>query len=171
MNDVKLPVIKGTAGSYPVLLGFGPLSTLDGLSFVDAFIMETGQGVQRPLDKRHATDFKKYIEKALSGGKATAPPLILSLREKLNMQSGSVVIPAKKTAMARLDAQHRMAFTGDLDVPLPFVIYYDLTKEEEIDIFTTINDNQKGLQKSLVDSHRLALSSDPREQLPHLAIA
>lgn len=171
MNEIKLPVIKGKAGSYPVLLGFGSLSTLDTVSFVDAFIMETGDGVQRPLDKRHATDFKKYIEKVLQGEKATAPPLILSLREKLNIQNGSLVVPIKKTAMARLDAQHRMAFTGDLDVPLPFVIYHDLTKEEEIEIFTTINDNQKGLQKSLVDSHRLSLSKDPREEMPHIAIA
>lgn len=170
-NEIKVPVIKGKAGTYSVLLGFGSLSTLDAVSFVDTFIMETGKGVQRPLNKRHATEFKEYIEKATSGGKVTAPPLILSLREKLNIQNGSVVIPAKKTALARLDAQHRMAFTGHLDVPLPFVMYFDLTKEEEIDIFTTINDNQKGLQKSLVDSHRLALSNDPKQEFPHIAIA
>ena len=93
------------------------------------------------------------------------------MREKVNIQNGQLLIPNKKSALARLDAQHRMAYTGDLEVELPFVIYYDLTQEEEIEIFTTINDNQKGLQKSLVDSQRLRLSKNPEEELPHIAIA
>lgn len=171
MDEVKLQVVEGKAGSYPVLMGSGPLSTLDGISFVDQFIMETEDGVQRPLDKRHAKDFRKYIEQALKGGRVTAPPLILSLREELNLQDGQLIVPNKKEALARLDAQHRMALTGDLDVPMPFVIYYDLSPKEEIEIFTTINDNQKGLQKSLVDSHRLALAKAPQDQIPHIAIA
>jgi len=170
-ETLKLGVCKGTAGSYPILMGSASLATLDNISFVDQFVMETQEGVQRPLDKKHATDFRKYIERALHGEKATSPPLILSLREKVNVQNGQLLVPNKKHAMNRLDAQHRMAFTGDLDVELPFVIYYDLTKEEEIEIFTTINDNQKGLQKSLVDSQRLRLSKNPEEELPHIAIA
>jgi len=170
-ETIKIAVLKATAGSYPVLLGSASLATLDNVSIVDQFVMETKEGVQRPLDKKHATDFRKYIERALHGEKATAPPLILSLREKPNVQNGYLLLPNKKSAMVRLDAQHRMAFTADLNVELPFVIYHGLTKEEEIEIFTTINDNQKGLQKSLVDSHRLALSKNPQDELPHIAIA
>lgn len=170
-ETIKLEVLRGTAGSYPVLLGSASLATLDNISVVDQFVMETKEGVQRPLDKKHATDFRKYIERALRGERATAPPLILSLRGKANIQNGYLLVPNKKAAMARLDAQHRMAFTADLDVQLPFVIYYDITREEEIEIFTTINDNQKGLQKSLVDSHKLALSKNPEDEIPHIAIA
>jgi DGQHR domain-containing protein len=170
-ETIKLTICKGTAGSFPILLGSASLATLDGISMVDQFVMETKEGVQRPLDKKHATDFRKYIERALHGEKVTAPPLILSLREKANIQNGYLLVPNKKSAMARLDAQHRMAFTADLDVELPFVIYYGITKEEEIEIFTTINDNQKGLQKSLVDSHKLALSANPEKEIPHIAIA
>ena len=74
--------------------------------------------------------------------------------------------------MARLDAQHRMQETEDLDIPLPFVVYKGLTKQEEIKIFTDINDKHKGLTKSLVDSHtRTLLGQTAEEKAPHLAIA
>lgn len=65
-----------------VLLGSATLSVLDAVSFVDPFIMESEEGFQRPLDKHHAMDFRKYFEKALHGGKATAPPVILRSRSQ-----------------------------------------------------------------------------------------
>ena len=75
--------------------------------------------------------------------------------------------------MARLDCQHRLHSTDQLDVKLPFVIYQDLSKDEEITIFTTINDEHMGLAKSLVDAHTLTLTGkdDARKNEPHLAIA
>ncbi len=172
MGDLRLPVTKASAGSYSVFQGSASLSTLAAVSSADQFIMETEEGVQRPVDKGHAMGFRKYILKVQEGGKATAPPLIFSLRAPVRLEDGQLVIPRQQTALAQLDAQHRMAFTGDLDIPLPFVIYHSLTREEEIEIFTTINDKHKGLTKSLVDSHTLTLGKKSAQQdNPHLAIA
>jgi DGQHR domain-containing protein len=170
MSETKIPVTKGQAGSYPVLIGSAPLSLLHSVSFVDQFDMDAEEGVQRPLNKPHAKSFRQYIERVQQGGKATAPPLIFSLREEPKIQNGTLLLPEKK-ALARVDCQHRMEFTGDLNIPLPFVIYLNLSKDEETEIFTTINDKHKGLSKSLVDSHLLSLSKAPKEQAPHLAIS
>lgn len=172
MTETKIPVTKGHAGSYPVLMGSAPLSLLHSVSFVDQFDMDAVEGVQRPLNKAHAHSFKKYIEKGENGGKVTAPPLIFSMREEAKVQNGTLVIPAsKKKVLARVDCQHRLEFTGDLNVPLPFIIYMGLSKEEETEIFTTINDKHMGLTKSLVDSHLLTLSKSPEEEIPHISIA
>lgn len=171
-DTTKIPITKGHAGSYPVLLGSAPLSLLHSISFVDQFDMDSEEGVQRPLHKAHAQEFRKYIERSAQGGKVTAPPLIFSMREEAKVQNGHLVIPAnKKKTLARVDCQHRLEFTGDLDVPMPFVIYMGLSKEEETEIFTTINDKHKGLTKSLVDSHHLSLSQAPEDEIPHIAIA
>ncbi|MGD0792068.1 MAG: DGQHR domain-containing protein [Terriglobales bacterium] len=171
MSETKLPAMKVTSGSYPVFVGSAPLSTLHSISFVDAFTMDTEEGIQRPLDKPHAKKFRDYMATAEQGEKVTAPPLIFSLREPTKTNNGHLLVPTKKQAMARLDCQHRLEYTGDLNVSLPFVIYTGLTREEEIRIFTDINDKHKGLTKSLVDSHRFSLSKDPKEEAPHLAIS
>jgi DGQHR domain-containing protein len=171
MPETKLPVTEGFAGSYPVLMGSAPLSVLHSVSFVDQFDMDAAKGVQRPLDKGHAQRFRKYIEQVQQGKKATAPPLIFSLREEAKIQNGKLIFAPDKKTMARVDCQHRLEFTGDLSVPLPFIIYFNLSKEEEIEIFTTINDKHKGLTKSLVDAHNYSLAKKPEEELPHLAIS
>jgi DNA sulfur modification protein DndB len=171
MSETKLPVLKVTSGSYPVFVGSAPLSTLYNISFVDAFTMDTEEGIQRPLDKFHARGFRDYMVKAEQGEKVTAPPLIFSLRESPKVNNGHLLVPTKRQAMARLDCQHRLEYAADLNVSLPFVIYTGLTREEEIQIFTDINDKHKGLTKSLVDSHSYTLSKDPKEEAPHLAIS
>lgn len=170
-EEQKIPVIAGTAGNYPVFLGSATLADIAKHSFVDHLSMDTGQGVQRPLDKAHARKFREYITSGTKGKKATVPPLILSLRVPAKLKDGHLIMPGNDKAMARLDCQHRLANTGDVDVIVPFVIYHGLTTPEEIDIFTTINDQQKGLTKSLVDTHRLRLTKNAHDVEPHLAIA
>jgi DNA sulfur modification protein DndB len=172
MTETKIAVTKGHAGSYPILMGSAPLQVLHSVSFVDQFDMDSLEGVQRPLNKAHAKSFRAYIEKGEQGSKVTAPPLIFSMREEAKIQNGTLVIAASnQKPLARVDCQHRLEFTGDLNVPMPFIIYMGLTKEEETQIFTTINDKHMGLTKSLVDSHSLALAKSPEEEIPHLAIA
>jgi len=171
MTETKIPVHKGQAGSYSVLLGSATLATLHSVSFTDPYNMDSDEGVQRPLNKAHAKEFKKYIEKGENGSKVTAPPLIFSMRKEAKVQNGHLVLPGDEKLLARVDCQHRLEYTDDVNVSLPFVIYMGLSKPEETSIFTTINDKHMGLTKSLVDSHSLTLSKAPEEELPHIAIA
>src|SRR5437667_1675384 len=178
--EVKLKVVQGQAIHYKVYTGFAKFKDLAAISFVDRAQMDTGEGVQRELDSRHAREFAQYVRNpaVLDADKATAPPLIFSLRKKGRFEAGpagtgSLFIPRDPQAMARLDAQHRMQFTQDIEEEVQFVIYYDLTPEEELAIFTIFNDKHKGLIKSLVDRNRAYLLGDERseEQVPHVAIA
>lgn len=172
MNNEKLPALKGFSGACPVYIGYATLHTLGQVSFVDKYDMDKNQGVQRPLDVKHAKNFSEYIQGNTGVEKPTAPPLIFSLREPVKFENGHLIFPANKKIMARLDCQHRLAFTDQLDVTMPFVIYHGLDIHEEIEIFTTVNDEHKGMTKSLVDHHRFTLAgADAEEQEPHLAIA
>lgn len=175
----KLLVMEGVALDYRVYQGFAPLRELAAVSDVDRAMMDQPGGFQRELDRAHAREFRQFVlnPSTLHVKKASAPPLIFSLRKKAPYEAlgngfGILHVPDIKEAMARLDAQHRMAETEDIEKSLPFVIYYDLSPEEEVGLFTIINDKHKGLTKSLVDQHRARLYGEelPEEE-PHLAIA
>jgi DGQHR domain-containing protein len=175
----QLQVMKAKALDYNVYLGSAPLKNLGAVSFVDRAVMDQPEGFQRELDRGHALRFKEFIKnpKSLRVEKATAPPLIFSLRMKARFEEiadgyGILHVPDRKEALARLDAQHRMAETEGFEERLPFVIYDGLQPTEEVGIFTIINDEHKGLTKSLVDKHRARLlGAELPEEEPHLAIA
>ena len=175
----KLGVMKGEALDYPVYQGFAALKDLAAISFVDRALMDKPGGVQRELNRAHAREFRRFIDKPgiLHVEKASAPPLIFSLRVKTRYHAvgdvfGTLTIPDNKRALAQLDAQHRMAETADVEKSLPFILYYDLEPDEEVALFTIINDKHMGLTKSLVDKNRARLIGDdlPEEE-PHLWIA
>lgn len=173
-------VMEGQALDYHVYQGSAPLKELAAISFVDRAVMDREEGFQRELDKGHAKRFREFVLKpklTLHVEKATAPPLIFSLRDKPPYEPqgsgfGVLNIPDHKEAMVRLDCMHRLAETEDVEKSLPFVIYHGLSAEEEVAIFTIINDQHKGLTKSLVDKHTARLlGEDLRAEKPQLAIA
>ena len=134
--------------------------------------MDASKGVQRPLAKATPKGFGNTSRGFQQGKKATAPPLIFSLRDEAKVKNGELILHTSNKTMARVAAASTgWSSQGDLNVTLPFVIYMGLSKEEEIEIFTTINNEHKGMTKSLVDAHTLALTKDPQEEAPHLAIS
>ncbi len=175
----KFRVIKGHAVDYEVYYGFAPLKTLAKISFPDRAVMDAAEGAQRELKKAHAKEFANFIQNPgiLNVKKATAPPLIFSARMKtrfteIDEEFGTLTIPDDELALAQVDGQHRLANTGAIDKSLPFVIYQNLERTEEVGLFTIINDKHEGLTKSLVDKNRARLLGDYLEDRePHLAIA
>jgi DGQHR domain-containing protein len=175
----KFHVLKGEALDYDVYVGFAPLKTLAKISFADRAVMDATEGTQRELKKAHAREFAKFIQNPgiLNVKKASAPPLLFSTRMKARFHEGedgfgTLTIPDDERALAQLDGQHRLNETGNVDKMLPFVIYQDLERAEEIGLFTIINDKHEGLTKSLVDRNRAQLLGDElSDKLPHLDIA
>jgi len=173
-------VMEAVCLDYPVYIGSASLKDLASVSHVDRAVMDGNDGFQRELNKRHAQDFANFVDdpRVHHLEKAAAPPLIFSLRAKNPIfdrkgdGAGVLYLPLDQSTMAQLDAQHRMARTGGSEKQLPFMIFYELSSEEERGIFTVINDNHKGLTKSLVDKHVADLiGPDLPDVLPHLAIA
>jgi len=171
--------MKGEALDYAVYTGFAPLKTLAKISFPDRAVMDAAEGAQRELKRAHAKEFAKFIQNPgiLNAKKATAPPLIFNTRVKARFHEtedgvGTLTIPDDDHALAQVDGQHRLAETGNVEKSLPFVIYQDLDRTEEVALFTIINDKHEGLTKSLVDKNRAQLLGEELpEKEPHLDIA
>ena len=73
----------------------------------------------------------------------------------------------KDIAISRIDGNHRLHY-GDgkqsgysrIEKPVSFCLAYDLTREEEIQLFRDINDNQKRMNTSHLDG--IEVRFDPR---------
>lgn len=162
----KISVVRLMCGQLPVVVGAAPASTLCRLSFADVLDEEHENGYQRPIDLRHAREFRAYI----TGARATTIPLTFNLRGqvgrdwqlKLNAAGvGTLSLrePPSPDArvLAQVDCQHRLGAMADCDVMLTFQCYLGLTPLEEMAVFNVINGKAKGLSSSLLDFHTTKL--------------
>jgi hypothetical protein len=99
-SNKTLSGIIGKSGDLDVFIGFAPASLLSKASFADILQEETGHGYQRPYNKRHSSDFKKYI--SLPG--ASTPPLIFNLRNELS-SGWQIVTKQNGSAFLHLDSE------------------------------------------------------------------
>ncbi len=167
---LTIPVVVGRCGQLPVVLGSAPANDLFTVSFADVFD-ELGQaGYQRPCDRRHAQEFRNYIEQP----GATTIPLTFNLRgapgtawrlEPADAEAGAVTVlvvrvpgPDDARAVARVDCQHRLEMMSESAVPLAFQCFLGLTPQDEMRVFNVINSKAKGLNPSLMDYHQSVLT-------------
>jgi DGQHR domain-containing protein len=158
-----------------VILGSAPARDLFAVSFADILDESAQAGYQRPCDRRHAQEFRQYIEE--SG--ATTIPLTFNLRgapgdawrlRPAEPAAGTVAELALRLppspgerVMARVDCQHRLEMMADSAVPLAFQCFLGLTPHEEMRVFSVINSKAKGLNPSLIDYHQSLLLDVARE--------
>jgi DNA sulfur modification protein DndB len=178
-NDIiflRFRGVLGTSGSHPVFLGFAPANILKHHSFADILKEDTGEGYQRPFNRQHSIDFKRYI----TANSGSTPPLTFNLRkDQKNLWSistgndrGAVLILRKgQRCLAQVDCQHRLGELDDVDTELPFMAYIGLDLRQEMAIFNVINSKAKGLSSSLTDYHESKLLSDLANEAPHLFIS
>ena len=76
-NYIKIQGQVGQCGDFKVFLGFASSKVLSKISFADVLNEDTGEGYQRPRNKKHSKDFKEYIVRA---GTSTIP-LTFNLRK------------------------------------------------------------------------------------------
>lgn len=173
-------VIRRACGDLPVVLGAAPAATLCQLSFADVLDEAREVGYQRPIDPKHAREFREYITQP----RATSIPLTFNLRGEegrdwqLVVDGEGVGIlslrePADRSekVLAQVDCQHRLGMMGDSAIPLTFQCYLGLTPREEMAVFNVINGKAKGLSPSLLDYHTTVLDPDLARNNLHLLIA
>lgn len=162
----KFNVMRLVCGQLPVVVGAAPASTLCRLSFADVLDEDHGDGYQRPIDLKHAREFREYI----TGPRATTIPLTLNLRGKQGIDwrlklngagVGTLEVreppPGAPRVLAQVDCQHRLGAMSDSEVVLTFQCYLGLTPLEEMAVFHVINGKAKGLNSSLLDFHTTKL--------------
>jgi len=166
----------GICGTQEVFLGFAPARILNRVSFADILNEDTGEGYQRPRNKSHSLDFKKYIRKE---GSSTIP-LTFNLRREFHhgwrierRKNGSAIlyIDPNTPCFAQVDCQHRLGELKNEDISLAFMSFIGLDLRSEMAQFVTINSKAKGLSSSLTDYHSSNLLSNLVEEAPHLFIA
>ena len=168
--------LLGTCGSLKVFLGFAPARLLHAVSFADTLNEDTGEGYQRPPNRGHSRDFKRYITQP----GATTIPLTFNLRSEhehawqIRREEGNraiLLLHSDKQCMAQVDCQHRLSELQDLTISLAFMTFIGLDLRSEMAVFFIINSKAKGLSSSLTDYHRSKLLDDLAEEAPHLYIA
>jgi DNA sulfur modification protein DndB len=173
---VSIPGMLGQCGTLEVFLGFASARLLHNISFADVLNDDTGEGYQRPPNKRHSLDFKRYI---IQPGSSTIP-LTFNLRKELSSSwqlerngndRATLHVDRNVPCLSQVDCQHRLGELSDADVSLAFMSFIGLDLRSEMAQFVTINSKAKGLSSSLTDYHQTNLAGDLANEAPHLFIA
>lgn len=193
-SKLVVPAIRGRVLGVNVYRGFAKLSDLAEISKADVYDQQSNpHGTQRDLSPSHARDAYEYVRTHELG---FWPEVFLCARLKssITFRPFSDEAPdagvlefdldeignAKSIAVARVDGNHRLFYADGksdgypkIDKTASFCLAYDLSREDEIQLFKDINKNQKPMNTSHLDGIEVRLT--PAEHLkrrqPELYIA
>ncbi len=185
-TDLKLSVVRAKVLGVKVYRGFANLSDLADISKADIYDQQKNpKGTQRDLNPPHARAAYEYVRNRELG---FWPEVFLCARKKdaitfypvspempdLGILQIDIRAVNKSTdiAISRVDGNHRLHY-GDgkqsgyarVEKLVSFCLSYDLTREEEIQLFRDINDNQRRMNTSHLDGIEVRLT--PAEELKH----
>ena len=167
----------GRCGDREVFTGFAKAGELVALSFADVLDEASGKGYQRRFSREHSLEFKRYIQQP----GATSTALTFNLRQGVGNWSierhanGSATLkidPDTGPALVQVDGQHRLGFLQQSTIEFAFMTFINMSIEEEMEVFRTINGKAKGLQGSLLDyTEARLIGADLAEASPELYVA
>jgi DGQHR domain-containing protein len=189
-----MPAVRAKVLGVNVYRGFASLAELAEISRPDIYNQRTNpKGTQRDLIPAHARDAYEYVKNRSFGFwpevflcarkadvitfrpiSAEEPALgILEINE-------SAIKRSKGIAISRIDGNHRLHH-GDgryegytrVEKLVSFCMAYGLDRDEEIQLFRDINDNQRKMNTSHLDgvSVRLTPEDELKRREPNLFIA
>jgi DGQHR domain-containing protein len=181
---MRWSVVRAKVLGVNVYRGFANLADLAEISKADIYDQEKNpKGTQRDLSPAHARDAYEYVKHRDLG---FWPEVFLCARKNdaVTFYPVSAELPDVGTlevdlaatrgggsiAISRIDGNHRLHY-GDgkqsgysrVEKLVSFCLAYDLTREEEIQLFRDINDNQKRMNTSHLDGIEVRLT--PEEEL------
>lgn len=184
---LRLPAIRSKMLGVNVYRGFAELGILSDISNADIYDQKDNPlGTQRDLSLAHARDAYNYVKSKDFG---FWPELFLSARDKKiltfipisdeNPELGVLEIDilkigkSNKIIISRVDGNHRLHFASGhnqgysrINKIVSFCLAYNLSIEEEIQLFKDINKNQKPMNTSHLD--RIEVRLTPEEELRKL---
>jgi len=183
-TTIKFPVIRGKVLGILVYRGYARLCDLAKISKPDIYDqLKNPKGTQRDLSPSHARAAYEYVKTRDFG---FWPEVFLCTRKKgvINYETLdpdfpdmgslsidlSLVIDNNEILISRIDGNHRLHYADGTDENYPpiekmvsFCLTHELSREEEIQLFKDINDNQKKMNTSHLDNIEVRLT--PEEQL------
>lgn len=190
---LKIPVLRHNILGVNVYRGYAKLSDLSRMSRADIYDQRLNpSGTQRDLSLKHARDAYIY---AKTQDFAFWPEIVLCARDlkviSFNVLDeecdfGTLVVRMKiiqankKVLVSRVDGNHRLHYAGGefegydpIQKVVSFCMAYGLSREQEIQLFRDINNNQKRMNTSHLDNIviRLSEEEDLKVKQPDLYIA
>jgi DGQHR domain-containing protein len=188
------PAVRAKVLGVNVYRGFANLCDLADISRADIYDQKKNpRGTQRDLSPAHARDAYEYVKNrdfgfwpevflcARKKDAVTFRPLSPELPELGILEiDAAAIADGRAIAISRVDGNHRLHY-GDgvetgysrIEKLVSFCLAYDLSREEEIQLFKDINKNQKPMNTSHLDGIEVRLT--PEEELkkrnPDLYIA
>jgi DGQHR domain-containing protein len=183
---LKLSVVRAKVFGVNVYRGFANLANLAEISKADIYDQQKNpKGTQRDLSPAHARDAYEYVKNRDLG---FWPEVFLCARKKdvvtfypvsaelADLGTLEIDVTAAKAgaaiAISRIDGNHRLHYADGkesgysrIEKMVSFCLAYDLSREEEIQLFRDINDNQKRMNTSHLDGIEVRLT--PEEELKH----
>jgi len=183
-KKIICPAVRAKVLGVNVYRGFANLCDLADISRADIYDQKNNpQGTQRDLSQAHARGAYEYIKTRDFG---FWPEVFLCARKKdvvtfrpiapelpdLGILEIDVKAAAKAQcfAISRVDGNHRLHFSNGTETGysrveklVSFCLAYDLSREEEIQLFKDINKNQKPMNTSHLDGIEVRLT--PEEEL------
>ena len=183
---LRCPVVRAKVFGVRVYRGFASLADLAEVSKADIYDQQKNpRGTQRDLNAAHARHAYEYVKNRDLG---FWPEVFLCARKKdvvtfypVSEESPNLGVleidmtaakNSKTIAISRVDGNHRLHY-GDgkqsgysrIEKLVSFCLAYGLTREEEIQLFKDINDNQRRMNTSHLD--RIEVRLTPEEELKH----
>ena len=193
--SLRIPVVRAKMFGINVYRGFCELAILSEISKADVYDQfNNPTGTQRDLSVSHAREAYQYIKDQEFG---FWPEVFLCAREKniltyhtvideednlgfLEIDIDKISKEPDRIFISRIDGNHRLYY-GDgkkrgfsrIEKLVSFCMSYDLSKEEEIQLFKDINKNQKAMNTSHLDNIEVRLSEEEvlKKRSPELYIA
>ncbi|MCJ7543385.1 MAG: DGQHR domain-containing protein [Phycisphaerae bacterium] len=186
MTTLRCPAVRAKVCGVNVYRGFANLCDLSDISQADIYDQQRNPtGTQRDLSPAHARDAYEYVKNKDLG---FWPEVFLCARKKDVVtfypvspelpNLGLLEIDAKAVkkssdiAISRVDGNHRLHYADGkqsgysrIEKQVSFCLAYDLSREEEIQLFKDINKNQKPMNTSHLDGIEVRLT--PEEELKH----
>ena len=150
---VSIPAMNLSQGNKDIYVFKMKASELWGLISINRRNPDKDEGYQRVLPNSRVKSLSTYIQE----GHPIPNAIILSFDDATFDAVNSVLkIPAGKDVGWVIDGQHRLAGAheaakeGGIDYELPVVAFTDLSEEDQVEQFITINREAKGVPSSLV---------------------
>lgn len=173
--------------------GSATLADLAHISQADIFDqVYNPEGLQRDLNKKHAADAYNYVAQPANPELPRAyPEVVLNVRDKKILKRETVyeengvklvrltfdldaILKARSVKVSRVDGNHRLVYSGGdgkdrspIELCAPFQLHIGLTRDQETNLFSTINHEQKGLNTSHLAVLRSRITPEDVELAQH----
>ena len=191
---LTVPVIRGKVLGVNAYRGYARLCDLSAISKADVYDQQKNpQGTQRDLSVAHARDAYEYVKSRDLGfwpevflcarnHKAVTYAPLSDEEPDLGLLTFDLdlIHQTKEIAISRVDGNHRLHFGGGdtkgyspIEKAASFCLAFNLTRDDEIQLFKDINKNQKPMNTSHLDGIEVRLSPEEllKRRQPELYIA